>query len=186
MQLYDAFMRPLEILWFRDYRRILLREVKGDVLEVGIGTGANLSFYNYNIIKTVKGIDIDVKLPLLKKMNEKVFVYKSTSNKIPFDDNSFDSIVLTLVLCSVENQEEYLNEIKRVLKPDGRIYFLEHIKPAGISEKMLEKINVPWNKMSKCNLNRDTDKLLLNNFKEIRVVKTLKNIVCMGILENNK
>ncbi len=186
MQYYDMFMAPLEFLWFNDYRRVLLRDVSGKVLEIGIGTGANFEHYNYNNIDKVIGIDVDIKIPVLKKMNEKIFVYKTDKDIIPFEDDTFDSVVFSFLLCGVQNTEKYLNEIKRVLKPNGKIYFLEHINPNLKSKETIDKFNFYWKKITKCDCNKNTDVLLQNNFKSKRIIKTLNGVICMGILINNK
>jgi ubiquinone/menaquinone biosynthesis C-methylase UbiE len=147
-----------------EQRRIILRDVRGEVLEIGIGTGVNLPFYPENIT-TLTVIDpSDAVRPRAKKRADAtgrtIKWHQGKGEQLPFDDGSFDTVVSADVLCSVDNVDEVLREAYRVLKPGGRLHFLEH----GITkEDKIRKWQIRLNSLSKvisggCELTRDIEK----------------------------
>jgi ubiquinone/menaquinone biosynthesis C-methylase UbiE len=147
-----------------EQRRIILRDVRGEVLEIGIGTGVNLPFYPENIT-TLTVIDPS---DAVRQRAEKradatgrtIKWHQGKGEQLPFDDGSFDTVVSADVLCSVDNVDEVLREAYRVLKPGGRLHFLEH----GITkEDKIRKWQIRLNSLSKvisggCELTRDIEK----------------------------
>lgn len=126
---YDHMDKMVKEKW----RREILQHVKGDVLEVGIGTGANLPYYPENIVLT--GVDFSPKMleAAAKKVTKKHFPFKvrlieADIQQLPFEDNCFDFIVSTCVFCSVPDPVKGLLEIKRVCKPTGKIIMIEHMR----------------------------------------------------------
>lgn len=127
--IYDRMDRMIK----SDWRSDLLSRVHGNVLEVGVGTGANLGYYPTEA--NVTGIDFSE--GMLKHAHEKL---KSIENKdrikllemdaqaLDFPDNSFDFVVTTCVFCSVPDPVKGLKELRRVCKPEGRILMLEHMR----------------------------------------------------------
>lgn len=159
--IYNGFMLPLEKHRLNKKRAELLESVSGNVLEVGFGTGVNMKFFDFDQISRLTLVD--TKLPtriLLHRLNPKVRlrILSSSVTSLPFKDNSFDNVVFTLVFCSVDDPIKGLKEIYRVLKPGGKIYFMEHVLPTKEPYKGLFKILTPqWAKISHgCHLNRDT------------------------------
>ncbi|MBS3123353.1 class I SAM-dependent methyltransferase [Candidatus Woesearchaeota archaeon] len=158
---YNFFEFPVEVLLFRKWRKELLKDVKGKVLELGVGTGKNLPYYNY---KKVYLTAVDISNGMLEKARKKAVSEKYPvefklldSDKLPFKNNSFDYVVVTFVLCSVSNQLETLKEIKRVLKPKGKIVLLEHVLSKNKFIAFLEKMHNPVMKFfTGANINRDT------------------------------
>jgi len=148
---YDAAMSKMEQACFSEWRSDLLSEIHGDVLEIGSGTGVNLPHYPGSINSLVLTEPEPHMLTLLRNNIDK-------SHKFP--DSSFDSVVSTLVLCSVASPEATLCEIKRVLKPGGRLYFIEHVcaqeTPGLIRwQKFLQPL---WKRTcGNCHLTRDTE-----------------------------
>ena len=127
--LYDSMDRMMKDKW----RKNLLKDVKGTVLEVGIGTGKNLSFYPEGIQLT--GVDFSPKM--LEKAEEKiksldlsfpVTLKEMDIQQMDFPDDSFDYVVSTCVFCSVPDPVKGLKELKRVCKSDGKIIMLEHMR----------------------------------------------------------
>jgi ubiquinone/menaquinone biosynthesis C-methylase UbiE len=102
------------------------------VLEVGGGTGANLAHYG----PAVTSLTItEPEVPMLKRLERRVrteeadvTVLRAPAEDLPFDDDAFDVVVSTLVLCGVEDQPRAVREIRRVLRPGGRLLFLEHVR----------------------------------------------------------
>jgi len=158
---YDAFMSFFEKRELGTQRQILMKSAKGRVLEIGSGTGVNLKYYDFQGIDSL--ILSDFKLnPLLstqvKKLNQDSIDIKSFSvESLPFEDDSFDTVVVTLVFCSVYNVSNGLNEIKRVLKNDGKFIFIEHVLPEKQPLKEVFNTVTPiWKVLaSNCHLNRD-------------------------------
>lgn len=131
-KIYDNIMQDAEDKGLREWRRFLLQNISGDVLELGCGTGANLEFYP----DTVKHlILIEPSIHMRKKLQAKISSSKQTTiellndkaESISLPDASFDAVVCTLVLCSVKNLEKTLSEIHRVLRPQGKLFFIEHV-----------------------------------------------------------
>ena len=157
--LYDLVNESVESKLFR-FREMTAGAASGQVLEIGAGTGANFTFYKPDTRLTVLEKN-EFMFPKLIDAATKTGTYanavKGSSFYIPFADDSFDSIVVTLVLCMVEDLENTLLEIKRVPKSGGVFYFYEHVKsPKGIRSKFENYINPLWKYFTNgCNLNRD-------------------------------
>lgn len=128
---YDPMSRKSEDAGLRALRRGLLAEAGGSVLEIGAGTGANLPHYN-----GVESLVFTEPEPaMLRRLQKKARdeaplakILRAPAEDLPFEDDSFDTVVSTLVLCGVDDQARSLREIKRVLRPGGRLLFLEHVR----------------------------------------------------------
>jgi len=167
-RLYDSVMAPLEMGRFKKIRRSLLKEAKGRVLEIGSGTGANFPYYK-------EGVEVDAIEPnpiMLSQSEEKlkaakipIRTYLAQAENLPFLDNSFDTVVATLVFCTIPEPVRALEEIKRVSKPKARLLLFEHVR---INRKLIGKtqdiLTPAWAKIADgCHLNRDTLALLRNS-----------------------
>ena len=113
------------------WRKALFSKVRGELLEVGVGTGANLPFYHQNA--KVTAIDFSPKMlsyarKAAERHNIKVNLLEMDAQNMDFSDNQFDAVVTTCVFCSVPDPIQGLKEIRRVLKPEGRLYMLEHMR----------------------------------------------------------
>lgn len=159
---FNTFMYPFEKLALRKRRNGLIAKVKGDILEVGAGNGANFEYYDSKKIKSLTVTDLSFNRQIKNRsLNKKISINYKVGNieKLPFADNSFDSIVATLILCSVDNQNMALTEIKRVLKEDGKLYFIEHVVPDRKGyKKIANRCDGTWHKIGKCHINRETHK----------------------------
>jgi ubiquinone/menaquinone biosynthesis C-methylase UbiE len=130
--MYDRFMAKTEKAGLQAQRQALLAAAKGDVLEVGGGTGANLPFYGAGVeLLTIT----EPEPPMIKRLQERVRetspltkVLRAPAEDLPFNDDTFDTVVTTLVLCTVNDQPRALREIQRVLRPGGRLLFIEHVR----------------------------------------------------------
>lgn len=129
---YDRLSRKSEDAGVRSLRQRLLADADGRVLEIGGGTGANLPFYNGRIESlTVTEPEAAMLRRLQRKAREQAplaKVLRAAAETLPFADDSFDTVVSTLVLCGVEDQSRALREARRVLRPGGRLLFLEHVR----------------------------------------------------------
>ena len=164
--IYDLIESPMEYFMFRKWRKKTLKKLKGKVLEIGVGTGKNLSHYNYNNVKLTA---IDISPGMLNRAKEKakknnypVVLNLSNVEKLPFQDNSFDHVVSTFVLCSVPEPVKAIKEMKRVVKKKGKIILLEHVKSKNKLVLFFQKIHNPITRfLLGFNIDRDT----VNNIK---------------------
>jgi len=129
---YDTFMAGPEKAVLRRHRQALLARVRGRVLEIGGGTGANLPFYGSGIEELVI---TEPEEPMARRLERKLGDYslptrvvRAPAEELPFEDESFDFVVSTLVLCTVDDPARALAEIHRLLKPDGQLLFVEHVR----------------------------------------------------------
>jgi ubiquinone/menaquinone biosynthesis C-methylase UbiE len=129
---YDRMSASTEEAGLRERRRELLVQARGRVLEIGGGTGANLPFYGEAVSSlTVTEPEEAMARRLERRAKDQdrpIELVRASAENLPFEDGSFDFVVSTLVLCSVEDQPRALHELRRVLKPDGRLLFIEHVR----------------------------------------------------------
>lgn len=121
MNSYDFAMKPLEALVLHPIRKYIISKAKGDVLEIGLGTGVNLPYYNDKYVQRIYGIDPKITKETQHKIQKNITLVQASAESIPFQDNQFDTIVSTLVFCSFKNPSKAIQEIKRVLKPGGQL-----------------------------------------------------------------
>ncbi len=165
-RIYDRFLEGAEEAGLREWRRALLGEARGDVLELGAGTGGNLSLYPTGIRRLVLSEpDRHMRAMLLRKLASRpgVEVLDAPAESLPLPARSFDTVVATLVLCSVEDPGRTLSEIHRVLRPGGTFLFLEHVAaPTGTWSRRAQGVLEPvWRRIAgNCHLTRETGPLL--------------------------
>jgi ubiquinone/menaquinone biosynthesis C-methylase UbiE len=186
--LYDLFMKPLENRGIKKARKRLITQAMGSVLEIGSGTGANIKFYNFDLITdlTITDKKLSKRIKSLEQVDAK-FIEADVS-KLPFADNSFDTIIHTLVFCSVENVSKGLSELDRVLKPNGKIIFIEHILPEhGFLKRTFKFVNPLWKRISSgCNLTRSyVESLEQEGFEIVESSKFMKTVFVSGIAIKN-
>jgi ubiquinone/menaquinone biosynthesis C-methylase UbiE len=158
--MYDFMESPMELPSVSAWRRELLAEVKGRVLEVGIGTGRNLPYYPPGIDLT--GVDISPKM--LERARKKaeslgmnVTLLEMDIEHMSFPDEHFDCTVSTFVFCTVPHPGEGLREVKRVLKKDGAAFFLEHVRSDNrFMGNMMDILNPVVHAVTSTNINRRT------------------------------
>ena len=165
--IYDRFMKASEEACLDAWRKELLSGLRGTVLEIGAGTGANLRHYPSSVTRlalTEPDRHMFAKLARRTALDRagRVELYPAPVDALPFDDVSFDAVVCTLVLCSVENQERALAEIHRVLKPGASFVFLEHVAAHDRSRLAWQRRVEPfWKRISgNCHLTRDTSEAI--------------------------
>jgi ubiquinone/menaquinone biosynthesis C-methylase UbiE len=157
---YDRVGEGAERAGLAAERRDLLARVHGRVLEIGAGTGRNVEHYP-------PGADVTYTEPdrhMAKRLRRRgESVVGATAESLPFDDDSFDTVVSTLVLCTVGDVPAALAEVRRVLAPRGRLLFLEHVRadPGTPLERWQDRLHRPWRAVAcGCNCNRDVPALL--------------------------
>jgi ubiquinone/menaquinone biosynthesis C-methylase UbiE len=129
---YDTMMAGSEKAVLREHRKALLGRVAGRVIEIGGGTGANLPYYGSAVQELVI---TEPEEPMARRLERKLAGYslparvvRARAEELPFEDQSFDFAVSALVLCTVEDPKRALAEIHRLLKPGGRLLFVEHVR----------------------------------------------------------
>jgi len=161
---YDILEYPIEKLVFAKWRRQALSNVQGKLLEVGVGTGKNLQYYPQDVDLTA----IDLSSQMLKhaikqekKLGERAMLLQMDAQLLKFQDNIFDIVLCTFVLCSVPDPITALKEMKRVCKPGGKIIMIEHVLSANRLIALWQNIHNPLTKALGFNVNRDTKKNIL-------------------------
>jgi len=160
--MYDRFMAKSEREGLAAHREALLAGASGDVLEIGGGTGANISMYGDG----VRSLTItEPEKPMIRRLERKVEghrpdakVLRAPAEDLPFEDDSFDTAVSTLVLCTVDDQPRALRELRRVLRPGGRLLFMEHVRSSDEKVARLQDRMLPINTRMccGCHCNRPT------------------------------
>ncbi len=170
---YDSFTKGTENAGLREKRRELLARAKGRTLEIGAGTGANLELYPDAVTELVlTEPDEHMRAQLEGKLagtGRDAEVVGAGAERLPFPDASFDTVVATLVLCTIPAPRVALKDISRVLKPDGRLLFLEHVRSeeAGTA-RWQDRLERPWGWFGRgCHPNRDTVGLITESPLEI-------------------
>ena len=140
---------------------------KGKVLDIGIGSGLNIPFYNSDKIDKVIGIDpshelIDLAKDFTNNSQTSIELVIGSAESIPYPDNFFDTVLVTYTMCTIPNVVIANKEIWRVLKEDGRLIFCEHgLAPDKKISKWQNRIDPFWGKIAGgCHLNRDIQKLI--------------------------
>lgn len=156
---YDLIEAPIERLVFGKWRRRLFSKLSGEVLEVGVGTGKNLSHYPGDC--HVTGVDISEGMLHRARQRagtmENVELVLMDATDLGFKDDTFDHVITTFVLCSVPDPIATLEEMRRVCKPTGSILMLEHVKSKNALIALLEELHNPLtSRIFGFNVNRDT------------------------------
>ena len=156
---YDLFMLPLERFALSRLRRRLIPLAEGKVLELGAGTGANLRYYDRRRVEEILLSDLRAGRRIQKRARQASARFVPADvEALPFADSRFDTVVFTLLFCSVDNPDRGMAEIRRVLKPGGRIIYLEHVLGCSSATQNLQRRMTPlWRRVSgNCHLDRDT------------------------------
>jgi ubiquinone/menaquinone biosynthesis C-methylase UbiE len=166
---YDRLTAGTERAGLGEMRRELLSSASGRVLELGAGTGHNLEHYTDAVTELVLAEPDPNMAKLLRERLEtegtaagNPSVIEAPAEELPFDDGSFDAVVATLVLCTVEDPARAVAEARRVLVEGGRFLYLEHVRSArpGLA-RWQDWLERPWGKFAGgCHPNRATDQLL--------------------------
>lgn len=167
---YDRVMKQSEEACLIEWRRALLKNVSGHVLEVGAGTGTTLSLYP----KTPERIifsepDPHMRAQLADRIKTGGFTAAGISDgsleSLPFPDGEFDSVTCMLVLCSVPDLDRAIGEIRRVLVPGGRLLFMEHVAAEDHTTtlKWQRRLEPVWKRVSgNCHFTRRTEQAILD------------------------
>ncbi|ANU16377.1 methyltransferase type 11 [Planococcus maritimus] len=172
--IYDTAMKPLEKTRFEKIRKNLVQQAQGHVLEIGFGTGANFRYYQG--ADRVDAIEPNPDMSKqaykrIRKSKTPIHTYEAVAEKLPFADNCFDTVVATLVFCTIPDPVKALEEIYRVSKPGAKILMFEHVKmDQPLMGKTQQSLTPVWKKICDgCHLDRDT--LDLVNRSPLEILK---------------
>jgi ubiquinone/menaquinone biosynthesis C-methylase UbiE len=156
---YDLALWPLEVAILRRLRARLIKNVHGQVLEIGAGTGANLPYYTGE----ARVFALDASADMLRMARRRPCQTCATATQadgqiLPFANNTFDMVLATLVFCSVSNPLQAMAEIKRVMKHGGLLLLMEHTRGVHpITRWLTDTFHPVWYKLNgSCHLNRET------------------------------
>ncbi|KLE14376.1 MULTISPECIES: class I SAM-dependent methyltransferase [Clostridium] len=188
---YDILESPMEMMSLKEWRINLMKELKGKVLEVGVGTGKNIEYYPDTI--DITAIDFSEKMlekarEKAQRYNKQVTLLQMDAQDMDFQDNTFDMVFTTCVYCSVPDPIKGLKEMKRVCKPNGKIIMIEHVrsekKILGLIMDILNPIVV---NTYGANINRKTVQNVHNaGFSSIKVKDIYSDIVKNIVIINDK
>ncbi len=164
VDLYDELMKRAQTRGMFQRRRELVSDLRGEVLELGCGTG--LMFAHYAPGVHVVGVELDPDFlergrARAAEARARVQVVSADAQKLPFDAASFDAVVSSLVFCSVESPPAALAEVRRVLAPGGQLRMIEHvISPRPVAAKLMRAADPIWLRLNHqgCHLDRDTER----------------------------
>lgn len=183
MRLYHHYVFPhlldfvMSNRMFRKPRNRALAPARGRILEIGFGTGMNLTHYPPTV-KRIEAIDPDLdldrySLPRIAAAPIEVDFHHLDAEHLPFEANRFDTVVSTFTLCSIPDVAHALREIRRVLKPGGQFLFLEHGRsPDPRVARWQDRLNSAWMPLAGgCHLNRPTRELVAEAGLELGQVR---------------
>ncbi|MBA2339120.1 MAG: methyltransferase domain-containing protein [Pyrinomonadaceae bacterium] len=178
---YDCAMRPLEGWLLARLRAKVFRELPTDgrILEVGAGTGANFAYYS----DEARGVASELSREMLKRAREKkrpmrVHLACNNAEQLPFADASFDAAFATLVFCSVASPQQAFAELRRVVRPEGRVVLLEHVRPEGLLGSLFDVLSLVTVPLFDDHFNRQTAREAVRAGLEVeRIDKHLGGIV---------
>jgi ubiquinone/menaquinone biosynthesis C-methylase UbiE len=183
MKIYNQFLLPhlLDYVMHRQaiaqQRQTLLQQARGEVLEIGFGTGANLPHYT-PAVTALQVVEPERMLKQrvdrrIRKSGLRVDWHQLRGEALPFKNSHFDTVVSTFTLCSVQDPVRVLQEIRRVLKEDGTFLTLEHgLSPDGAIAQWQHRLNGLMNCCAGgCNLNRPMGKLLVEAGFRVQTLK---------------
>ncbi|HZK16242.1 MAG TPA: class I SAM-dependent methyltransferase [Solirubrobacterales bacterium] len=159
--MYDTLLSGTEDAGLRERRREVLAAANGRTIDIGAGTGANLGLFPDGTEVVMAEPDPHMTKRLRQKLAEQgsgIELVEAGAESLPFEDDSFDTAVFTLVLCTVPDPRAALAEAARVLKPGGRLLFVEHVraKQPGTA-RWQDRLETPWKLFADgCRCNRDT------------------------------
>jgi ubiquinone/menaquinone biosynthesis C-methylase UbiE len=160
-------------------RQIVVPQARGQVLEIGMGSGLNLPFYDGAKVSKVWGLEPSDEMRMkAAKVAAKAVVPVSfldlPGEEIPLDDASVDTVLVTYTLCTIPEVAAALTQMRRVLKPDGKLIFCEHGQaPDAAVRRWQDRLNPIWGRFSGgCHLNRPIDALVKQAGFEIETLDT--------------
>jgi ubiquinone/menaquinone biosynthesis C-methylase UbiE len=174
--LYDSGLKAVEEAGLRDMRAELLAGAGGRVVELGAGTGANLEHYPdvEELVLAEPDPHMTKRLRIrLTTSGRAATIVEAPAERLPLEPASFDTAVVTLVLCTVPDPAAAIAEIARVLKPGGRLLFIEHVRAEDPRlARWQDRLEKPWRFLADgCHCNRDTEAMISDSRFELTEIE---------------
>lgn len=182
---YDNAFAPLERLGLRRMRQeaIALLPENASILEVGCGAGANFEFYP----KCRRAVSSELSIRMLevaKSKRQENHLIQADAQSLPFGENEFDAAFATLVFCSIPEPEMAFAELRRVVRPHGKIVLLEHVRPEGLLGNAFDLLNAVTVALIDDHFNRRTSEIAADaGLKIVEVRKKLGGVVNLIVCE---
>jgi ubiquinone/menaquinone biosynthesis C-methylase UbiE len=186
---YDRAFAPLDRWFLARLRAQTLALLPEDslVLEVGAGTGLNFPFYP----RGAQGVASELSREMLKCARVKnrpasLHLVQTSAEQLPFPDASFDAAFATLVFCSVASPQKAFSELRRVVRPNGTVALLEHVRPRGIPGWFFDALSILTVALFDDHFNRRTaDEARRAGFELLRVERRMMGIINIIVMKNN-
>lgn len=185
---YDKAFAPLEKRFLEKWRAETLSHLpeNSQILEIGAGTGANFKFYPPSTCAAASEISIKM-IEFAKQKTDEINLVQANAEILPFSASSFDAAFATLVFCSIPKPEKAFAELARVVKRNGKIVLLEHVRPNGMLGYAFDFFNIFTTALIEDHFNRETAKLAENSGLKIqKLEKKAFGIINLIICENIK
>ena len=185
---YDKAFAPFEKRFFSQWRRETLSFLPANakIVEIGAGTGANFKFYPKSKCAVASEISIKM-LEIARQKTDEIYLVQTDAENLPFPVNYFDAALATLVFCSIPKPENAFAELKRIVKPNGRIVLLEHVRPKGLFGYGFDFLNLFTSVLIEDHFNRETAKIAENaGLKILQVKEKAFGAVNLIVCENVK
>lgn len=176
--IYDRMIAAQERAFLADLRREIVGRAEGTVVELGAGTGLNLLYYRPAAVRLLHLLEPD---PYMRRRAERraentglrIEIGEATAEHLPFPSGCADTIVATLVFCSVDAPAQAARELRRVLKPEGRFLFIEHVRSDEPWRARLQDLVTPvWHRIAaNCHVDRATLGLFLDAGLEVEEIR---------------
>ena len=173
MSLYEKYFLPKLLDFccgmegFQNKRSQIVPLAHGRILEIGIGSGLNFDHYNFDKVEEIIGVDPAVSSVAMARSrssqyNSKISFIESSAESIDLPSNTFDCVVIGYSLCTIPDPLKALAEARRLMKPEGSLFFMEHgLAPEQNIQKWQHRLTPGWKKIGGgCNLNRDIENLI--------------------------
>lgn len=173
MSLYEKYCLPKLLDFccgmegFQNKRSQIVPLAHGRILEIGIGSGLNFDHYNFDKVEEIIGVDPAVSSVAMARSrasqyNSKISFIESSAESIDLPSNTFDCVVIGYSLCTIPDPLKALAEARRLMKPEGSLFFMEHgLAPEQSIQKWQHRLTPGWKKIGGgCNLNRDIENLI--------------------------
>jgi len=173
MSLYEKYILPKLLDFccgmegFQNKRSQIVPLAHGRILEIGIGSGLNFDHYNFDKVEEIIGVDPAVSSVAMARSrssqyNSKISFIESSAESIDLPSNTFDCVVIGYSLCTIPDPLKALAEARRLMKPEGSLFFMEHgLAPEQNIQKWQHRLTPGWKKIGGgCNLNRDIENLI--------------------------
>lgn len=189
--IYDRLTAPAERSYMRTIREEIVGGAKGRVLELGAGTGASFPYYNDHAEEVIATEPDPYMLERARRRAEEVErpieVRQASAEELPFDDGSFDTVVSTLVMCSVKDPLRALSEVRRALKPSGELRIYDHVRYDHTFGAFWQDLITPvWRWLGAgCHPNRDIASLVREagfEFEQLELIKPMPPIPPMAFV----